>query len=190
MAIKTQEVFNPSELFATEYFAYVNVDGREFLITTKPMRRGQNTCLLTPFSDEAERQIFINFATEFYGLASQSSPLGKMEQRPQGILQWIWRLLRYPLFESKRLCRSFLRGHHDQDMSGGLPEKSARPAKRLINPPEIDQRSAQNLEVTRTDKSFHSRKHNRSRICRIVLKGLHDLLAFCNIEFRHLDLSV
>jgi len=89
MAIKTPD-FAAQDIFSIEYFLYVNVDGRRFTITTKPKQRGLGTEILTPFVDEEERQLFVNFAQVFFGLANQSTPLERMVQKPQGILQTFW----------------------------------------------------------------------------------------------------
>jgi len=121
------------DVLDTEYFLFVYVDGRKFTLTTSPhkhRRDGEGNYIRTPFSDKEEREIFVNFSKVFSGLVLQPIQTAKMERKPQGILQQIERLVKRLLSVPKRFYRSFWREHHDQDMSNGLPETSARSSVR------------------------------------------------------------
>jgi len=127
MAVKEpgKLIESPIELLATEYFIFVEVDGRQFNVTCKPAKGSTHNRILTPFSSEEERHIFIRFAKEFFGLMSQSSPLEKTVQEPSGIRRLIEYLTWLPLSLARRLYRSFWRERHGQDLSADQHGKFA-----------------------------------------------------------------
>ncbi len=110
MSIQLPEQIVRENFLLDDYFVIAYINGRQFIITTKPFKTVFGNRIETPFSDDVERRMFLDFSLEFSALLSQSSLAEKTAQEPSEIQRRIGRLKERLLSSAKRLCRSFWQG--------------------------------------------------------------------------------